>query len=255
MKEEWRPIKGLEGCCEVSNLGRVRTVDRYVRRYSGRLGDYFPNLAYISGSILKIYRNKSKFGRSYVHLRSFLKSDFYVDRIVADAFVTNPDPVNFHEINHIDGDFANNTSTNLEWCTHRYDERYSDVKVDEDKFSMLRKSRYQYISQSTEDITDTSTAVRYRNAKDAEKHLNLPSGSVLESMENNTCIEGHKFAPAFKIAPDPMYAGKMVIELNTGCMFTSSGAAERILGLKGESVRGCIRSGDATPEGYRFDYV
>jgi len=30
MKEEWREIKGYEGIYEISNLGRVRSVDRYI---------------------------------------------------------------------------------------------------------------------------------------------------------------------------------------------------------------------------------
>ena len=30
MIEEWRPVVGYEGLYEVSNTGRVRSVDRYV---------------------------------------------------------------------------------------------------------------------------------------------------------------------------------------------------------------------------------
>ncbi len=41
---------------------------------------------------------------------------FRVHRLVADAFIPNPD--NLPEINHIDENKRNNTASNLEWCNH-----------------------------------------------------------------------------------------------------------------------------------------
>ena len=35
MIEQWKSIKGYEGCYEVSNLGRVKSVKRYVRKHDG----------------------------------------------------------------------------------------------------------------------------------------------------------------------------------------------------------------------------
>ena len=43
--------------------------------------------------------------------------NFYVHRLVAQAFVPNPD--NLPEVDHDDTNPANNAATNLRWCTHK----------------------------------------------------------------------------------------------------------------------------------------
>lgn len=47
----------------------------------------------------------------------------YVHRLVAKAFIDNPN--NFNEINHKDEDKSNNKVDNLEWCTKSYNVSYS----------------------------------------------------------------------------------------------------------------------------------
>jgi len=49
---------------------------------------------------------------------------FYVHRLVAEAFVHNPDPTHFLEVNHKDENQENNRYDNLEWCDRQYNVTY-----------------------------------------------------------------------------------------------------------------------------------
>jgi hypothetical protein len=51
------------------------------------------------------------------------KKDQRIHRLVAEAFIPNPN--NFPFINHINEDKGDNRVENLEWCTHRYNITYS----------------------------------------------------------------------------------------------------------------------------------
>ena len=42
-----------------------------------------------------------------------------IHRLIAQAFIPNPDPDKLIQINHKDGNKLNNTISNLEWCTNQ----------------------------------------------------------------------------------------------------------------------------------------
>ena len=112
-EEIWRPVVGYEGLYEVSNTGRVRSLDRYVRR------NYFKK-----GRILKLNDRR---GYLFVELCLNNKTkNFSVHRLVAQAFIPNPD--NLPQVNHIDEDKLNNRVENLEWCDSKYNSNYGTRK-------------------------------------------------------------------------------------------------------------------------------
>lgn len=103
MEEVWKDIPGFEGLYQISNLGRVRSLDRY-----DRLGRFH------AGQI----RSAKDNGCGYLTLplkRNGVQTMVLVHRMVAMAFVPNPN--GYNNVNHKDGNKQNNRADNLEWCT------------------------------------------------------------------------------------------------------------------------------------------
>lgn len=109
--EEWRDVVGYEGLYEVSNLGRVRGVERHYYRQDSR-GVSYPVV--VRARMLNQTENSNGYYRVSLSRDNHVKQAF-VHRLVAMAFVENPD--NLPVIDHIDGDRHNNDASNLRWCT------------------------------------------------------------------------------------------------------------------------------------------
>ncbi|MBM6630318.1 HNH endonuclease [Mammaliicoccus vitulinus] len=106
-KEIWKAIPGFEGLYEVSDLGRVRSLDREVIYKDGRVRIY-------KGEILKQYINTHE--RLKVNLSKDNKAyTKHPHSLVALAFIGER-PENYH-VCHIDGDLTNNKLTNIRFDT------------------------------------------------------------------------------------------------------------------------------------------
>lgn len=113
--EEWRDIVGYEGLYQVSNLGRVKSMPR-LHRYAH--GEYLSKKKILS---------PRKVGKDREYLSVVLyngkgKKQYKIHRLVAEAFV--PNPQKHKEINHIDENKGNNVASNLEWCSRSYNVNY-----------------------------------------------------------------------------------------------------------------------------------
>ena len=89
-KEIWKDIKGYEGLYQVSNMGRVKSVERW--KYHPKCKD---NKQYIPERIKTPSERISK-GRSTGYLVTQLYKDnkiknFYIHRLAAESFIPNPD--------------------------------------------------------------------------------------------------------------------------------------------------------------------
>ena len=103
MKEIWKDVKDYEGLYQVSNLGRVRSLDR-LDNANRRL----------PGKILKGHKNTAGYPRVKLYKNKTV-SDKLIHRLVAQAFIPNPD--NKSQVNHIDENKTNNIVSNIEWMT------------------------------------------------------------------------------------------------------------------------------------------
>ena len=116
MEETWKDIQGFEGYYQVSNLGRVKSLERYVC-HSGkamlrkeRIRKPFDNQGYWN---LTLHKDKQDYHTT-------------IHQLVAKAFIPNPD--NLPVVNHKDGNKKNNCVDNLEWVTASENSRHA-IKI------------------------------------------------------------------------------------------------------------------------------
>lgn len=107
MNESWKPLSEYSNEYEVSNLGRVKSTNRYVPGSRGSV-QFKPSVILTP----KLTKN----GYLRVHIRHKGKNTYpLIHRLVANAFLERTEDKTV--INHKDGNKQNNCVDNLEWCT------------------------------------------------------------------------------------------------------------------------------------------
>ena len=105
MKEIWKDVIGYEGLYQVSNLGRVKSLDRFCIDGRKRYGQIMKQVI-TNGGYFAVGLRKGKGQKRYL-----------VHRLVAEAFIPNTD--NKPCVDHINTIRTDNRVCNLRWCTYK----------------------------------------------------------------------------------------------------------------------------------------
>lgn len=149
--EIWKNIKGYEGIYQISNLGRIKS-----------LHNKFGNKELIMKQNLK--RN----GYYQIRLkRNGTVKDFIIHRLVAEAFIPNPN--NYPCVNHIDENKTNNNANNLEWCSILYNNTYGNRLKKVSKAQSKKVYQYDF---------NWKLIKIYDSCKEASKKTGISAGNI-----------------------------------------------------------------------------
>ena len=127
--EIWKDIKDYEGYYQVSNFGKIKSLDRIVKDKGKERYQHLKEK--------EIHSTDNGRGYQIVSLRKDDKrKNKYVHRLVAEAFIPNPN--NLSEVNHKNLNKKDNTVDNLEWCTNVENKRHY-LKTDTGKSNILKR--------------------------------------------------------------------------------------------------------------------
>lgn len=127
--EVWKTVPDFEGVYEVSNYGRVRSVDRTVEcDYYDRWGNHVTERQ-MPGRMLSERVQSAGYVQYELHDGSGMNETVLrlAHRMVMEAFGPEPPSVEHTQVNHLDGDCSNNHISNLEWSTPQENELHSKV--------------------------------------------------------------------------------------------------------------------------------
>ena len=173
-KEEWRNIKGYEGLYQISNLGRIKSLERFRKGKNG-------SLASVKEKILKPLITRNGYYQVPLCKNSKLRL-YYVHRLVFEAF-NGPIPEGY-EINHLNEKKFDNRLKNLNLMTHRENINYGTG------IERSVKNRANGVLQFT---LDNILIKEYPSTKQVERELGFNQGNIV-----NCCKGKIKQAYGFK---------------------------------------------------------
>ena len=173
MEEIWKDIVvekngtlyDFTGLYQVSNLGRVRSLDRYI----DTINNGTPCKKKVDGKILKTKQNKKGY-QQIILFKDGKRIATYVHRVVATCFIDNPN--NYSVVNHKDENPSNNCVDNLEWCTVSYNTKYSHYKYSGNHGYYPKGSEAHHAKK----VICVETGQVFGTIKEAQKYIGQKSG-------------------------------------------------------------------------------
>lgn len=170
--EVWKDISGYKGFYQVSNLGRIKSVARFITDKDR------PNRCiYHKGQIIKQYVDKMGYYNLHLSINSKVSLK-RAHRIVAETFIPNPN--NLPCINHKDETRTNNSVPNLEWCTHKYNTNYGTCIERIRSKNLLRTDMATPIYQYS---LDGTFVCRHNSINSIERNLGFSKRSIRQVLD------------------------------------------------------------------------
>lgn len=174
--EIWKDVVGYEGLYQVSSYGNVKSVKR-ARTIHDKRGRDFE--APIPEKILSTTQKNRYLG--VMLYRNNEKKRHLVHRLVAEAFVPNPN--NLNEVNHIDENTKNNNAFNLEWVTHKQNMNHGTLPERRRHFNTFKSPIIQLDKNGT-------IIAEYESIVEASKKTGINKGSISTGLSRNGYCKG-----------------------------------------------------------------
>ena len=181
--EIWKPVKGYEGLYEVSNLGNLRSLDRYSMHGKGyRL---------FKGKPIKPHHNSTGYLRIGLW-KNNQRKNYFVHHLVAEAFIPNPNDLPF--IDHINTIRDDNKVGNLRWCSCKENfnnpltREHVNIKnrskeVNEKRLATKRKNQSWRCEIPVYYIDEDGSKISFKSMAEAQRQTNVLSSYISLSIK------------------------------------------------------------------------
>ena len=191
--EIWKPIKGYEGLYEVSSLGNVRSVDKYLM-----FGNHY---CLFKGKPMKPHHNSTGYLRIGLR-KNNQKKNYFVHRLVAEAFI--PNPSNLPCIDHINTIKTDNRVENLRWCSCKENmnnpltREYANIKirskeVQEKRLATKRKKQSYGCEVPVYYIDEQGKKISFKSMSEAQRQTNVYQCYISRSIAKKRPISGKQW--------------------------------------------------------------